>query len=116
MLANLGQLSAQVDQDLGRHTLTLPDQSEQNVFGADVAVTEFLCLRDRQQQQLRGPRRERLRLVRGEGPSGTEGFGNLAPSSFKTDSQRVQCFGRYAFTLSQKAGQQVLRPDEAVME
>ena len=115
MLANLGQLSAQVDQDLGRHTLTLPDQSEQNVFGADVAVTEFLCLRDRQ-QQLRGPRRERRLLVRGEGPSGTEGFGNLAPSSFKTDSQRVQCFGRYAFTLSQKAGQQVLRPDEAVME
>ena len=115
MLANLGQLSAQVDQDLGRHTLTLPDQSEQNVFGADVAVTEFLCLRDRQ-QQLRGPRRERLRLVRGEGPSGTEGFGNLAPSSFKTDSQRVECFGHYAFTLSQKAEQQVLRPDEAVME
>ena len=43
---------AQPDQDLGADTLTLAGQAEQDVLGADIAVTEPLRLAEREFEHL----------------------------------------------------------------
>jgi L-fuconolactonase len=53
------QVAAKPDQHLGRHAVTLADQAEQDVLGADVVIAEQQRLAQRQFQHLLGPRRER---------------------------------------------------------
>jgi L-fuconolactonase len=53
------QVAAKPDQHLGRHAITLAEQAEQDVLGADVVVAEQQRLAQRQFQHLLGPRRER---------------------------------------------------------
>src|ERR1700722_143399 len=59
LLAHPGQLGAQLDQHLGGNALTLTDQTEQNVLGADVVVAELKRLAQAQLQNLLGARGER---------------------------------------------------------
>ena len=41
LLADPAEVRAQLDQHLGRHALTLADETEQDVLGADVVVAEL---------------------------------------------------------------------------
>ncbi len=59
LLPHAVQVSAQLDQDLCGHTLTLTDQPEQNVLGADVVVPQLQRLPQRELQHLLGPGGER---------------------------------------------------------
>ncbi len=59
LLAHPGQLGAEFDQHLGGHALTLPDQAEQNVLGADVVVAQLQRLAQAQLENLLGARGER---------------------------------------------------------
>ena len=58
LLADPGQVGAQVDQHLGGHALALAHQAEQHVLGADVVVPELERLAKRQLQDLLGSGRE----------------------------------------------------------
>ena len=59
LLAHPVQVGAQLDQHLGGHALTLTDQAEQDVLGADVVVAELQRLAQRQLEHLLRARRER---------------------------------------------------------
>jgi len=59
LLANVLEFEAEVHQHLGRNTLLLPQQAEQNVFGADVVVVEVAGLLHRILDHFLGTRRLR---------------------------------------------------------
>src|SRR5690606_24501388 len=59
LLADPVEVGAELDQNLGRDALTLPDQAEQDVLGPDVVVAELQRLAQAQLQHLLGPRGER---------------------------------------------------------
>jgi hypothetical protein len=58
-LADAGQVGAELHEHLGGDALTLADQAEQQVLGADVVVVELERLAKGELQDLLGPRRER---------------------------------------------------------
>src|SRR4029450_9107378 len=55
LLADPGEVGAQLDQHLGGNALALADQPEQDVLGADVGVAELQRLAQRQLNDLLGP-------------------------------------------------------------
>ncbi len=59
LLAHPGQFGTQFHQHLGGDALTLTNQAEQNVLGADVVVAELQRLAQAQLQHLLGARGER---------------------------------------------------------
>ena len=58
LLADPGQVGAELDEDLGGDALALADEAEQDVLGADVVVAELQGLAERQLEDLLGPRGE----------------------------------------------------------
>ena len=58
-LAHLVELGAELLEHLGGDALTLADQTEQDVLGADVVVAELERFAQRQLEHLLGSRRER---------------------------------------------------------
>ena len=54
-LADVLQLEAEVHQHLGRHSILLTQQTEQEVLGADIVVVELAGLFDRKFDDLFGP-------------------------------------------------------------
>jgi hypothetical protein len=42
-VTNLGEFGSHFLQDLRRHTLAFADQTQENVFGPDVVVSELEC-------------------------------------------------------------------------
>ncbi len=115
LLAHPGQLGAELDQHLSGHALTLADQAEQNVLGADVVVAELQRLAQAQLENLLGargerdvPRRRLLALA--------DDLLDLAADAFKRDSQRLQRLGRDAFAFVNKTQQDVLGADVVVVE
>jgi len=89
------QVAAEPDQHLGSHALTLPEQAEQDVLGADVVVAEQQRLAQRQLQHSLGPRRERDVPGRREGASAADLLDLLA-HRVQADVQRRQRPGRDA--------------------
>ena len=58
-LADLGEVGAELLQDLGGNALALADQAEQDVLGADVVVAQLQRLAQRQLEDLLGSWGER---------------------------------------------------------
>ncbi len=54
LLADPAQVGPQLHQHLGRHTLALADESQEDVLGADVVVTQLEGLAERQLEHLLG--------------------------------------------------------------
>ena len=115
LLAHPGQLGAQLHQHLGGDALTLADQAEQNVLGADVVVAELQRLAQAQLQHLLGARGERdvagRRLL-----ALADDLLDLAAHAFQRDAQRLQRLGGYALTLVNESQQDVLGADVVVVE
>ena len=55
----LREVGAQLDQDLGRHALALPDEAEEDVLRTDVVVAQLERLAQRELEDLLGSRGER---------------------------------------------------------
>ena len=68
LLADPGQVGAQLDEHLGGHALALTDEAEEDVLGADVVVAELQRLAQRQLEDLLGPRGEGDVAADGEEP------------------------------------------------
>ncbi len=115
LLAHPGQLGAELDQHLGGNALTLADQAEQNVLGADVVVAELQRLAQAQLENLLGARRERD-VTRRRLLALADDLLDLAADALKRDAQRLQRLGRDAFAFVNKTQQDVLGADVVVVE
>ena len=115
LLADPVQVRAQLDQHLGRDALTLADEAEQDVLGADVVVPELQRLAQRELKHLLRTRRKRdmpgrclLALA--------DYLFNLLAYGLQADPQGLQRLGRHALTLVDQAKQDVLGADVVVVE
>ena len=115
LLADLGQLRAQLDQDLGGDALALPDEPEQDVLGADVVVAELERLPQAQLQHLLGPGGEGD-VAAGRAAPLADDLLHLAADRLQADPQRLQRLGRHALALVDEAEQDVLGADVVVVE
>ena len=115
LLADPGQVCTQADQHLRGHAFTLADQAEQHVLGPDVVVAELQSLPQGKLQDLLGPWGERRRPGGGR-PGRPDRLLHLFTHSFQTDAQRFQRLGCHALTLVDEAEQDVLGPDEVVVQ
>jgi fatty-acyl-CoA synthase len=115
LLAQLVQFGAQPDQHLRGHAVTLTDQAQQDVLGADVALAELQRLTQRELQYLLGPGRERdvpgRRLL-----APADDLLDLLPHGIQADLQRLQRPGRDTFALVDEAEQEVLGTDVVVIK
>ena len=115
LLADPVEVGAELDQHLGGDALTLADQPEQDVLGADVVVAELQRLAQRQLQHLLGPRRERdvpaRRLL-----ALADDLLDLLADALQGDAEALQRLGGHALTLVDEAEQDVLRADVVVVE
>src|SRR5690606_14362144 len=115
LLPDSVEISSKLDQHLGGHTLTLTDEPEQDVLGADVVVTQLQSLTERQLEDLLGPRgegnvprRSRLALA--------DDLLDLLTHALKADAEALQSLGGHALTLVDQAKKNVLSADVVVVE
>src|SRR5262249_31846611 len=115
LLAYPVEVSAQLDQHLGRDTLTLPDQPQQDVLRTDVVVPQLKRLPQTQLQHLLGPRREGNMTTRSLLPLADDLL-HLLAHTLQGDPQALQSLGGHALTLMNEAEQDVLGADVVVVE
>ena len=115
LLADAGQVGAEADEDLGGDALALAHETEQHVLGADVVVTELERLAKRQLENLLRSRRERRRPGRRRAGR-PDRLLDLLAHGLERDAERLERLGRESLALVDQAEQDVLGPDEAVVE
>ena len=114
-LAELCQPGALLHEDLGGHSLALAHQSEKDVLGADVVVTELERFPQRELEHLLGSGREgdlTCRLAR----SSADDRLNSRSGRLQADAELVQCLGRHPVGLAQQTEEEVLGADVVVAQ
>ena len=115
LLADAREVGAQLDEDLRGDALTLADEPEQDVLGADVVVAELQRFAERQLEDLLGAGGERD-VARRRGATVTDDLLDLGAHGFERDAERLERLGGHSFALVDQAEQDVLRPDVVVVE
>ena len=113
--AQFAQIHIHLDEDLCAHAFAFANQAEQNVFGADVAVPQLQRLAQRKLQHLLGVRSKWDVPIR-SGVAFADHFLDLLAGIFEGHALGFQSLGRYAFSLTNQAEQQMLRADVIVLE
>ena len=115
LLADPGQVGAELHEHLGGHALALADEAEEDVLGADVVVAELQRLAERQLEDLLGaggegdvPGRRRAALA--------DDLLDLAAHGLERDAERLERLGGDAFALVDQPEQDVLGADVVVVE
>ena len=115
LLAHLVEVGTELDQDLCSDTLTLADEAEEDVLGADVGVAELQPLAQRVFEDLLGPRREgdvpRRRLL-----ALADDLGELFAHRVERDAEVLPRLGGPALTLVDETEEAVLGADVVVVE
>lgn len=106
---------AELDEHLRRHALTLADETEQDVFGTDVVVSELERFAKAQLEDLLGTRSEG-NVPRGRLLTLADDLFDLAAHTFEGDTQRLERLRRHTLTLVDEAEEDVLRADVVVVE
>ena len=114
-LADAVEVRTELLQHLRGDALALADQSEQDVLGADVVVTELQRFAERQLENLLGARGERD-VTRRRGLALPDDLLDLLTNGFERDVERLQRLGGDALTLMDQAEEDVLRTDVVVVE
>ncbi len=114
-MAHPAEVGSEGHEHLGSHTLALADEAEEEVLGADVVVTELERLAQRQLEHLLGPGCERRGATRG-GTGRADGLFDLLPDGLEGDPQGLERLCRDALTLVNQTEQDVLGPQEVVVE
>src|SRR6266508_304497 len=113
-LADAGQVGAELHQHLGGDALTVADQAEQQVLGANVVVVELERLAKGELQDLLGPRREPD--VAGRGALALpDDLLDLGADRLQRDTERLQRPNGDALALAEQAEQQVLGGEVVVV-
>src|SRR4051794_34159618 len=115
LLADLVELRAELDEDLGGDALALADQAEQDVLGADVAVAELERLAERVLEDLLRAGREGNVAGRGLLPLADDLL-DLGPDRFERDVERFEGLRGDAFAFVDQTQEDVLGPDVVVVE
>ena len=115
LLADPSEVSPERDEDLGGDALALADQAEQHVLGPDVGVAELQRLAQRELEDLLGPRGERRGPRRGVSRH-ADRLLDLLADGLERDAHGVERLGGHALALVDEAEQDVLGPDEAVVQ
>jgi hypothetical protein len=114
-LTDIAEIHAQAEEDLGTDTLTLPDETEQDVLGAYVAASELLYLAEGELQDLFRPGREGWRAP----GQVTDRAGRLLGTLSDRDLPHAHV-GEYlrgdAAVGADQPEEDVLRTDEVVVE
>ena len=115
LLADPGEVGAELDEHLGGDALALTDQAEQDVLGADVVVAELERLAERQLEDLLGPRREGDVAGRRRAALADDLLDLLA-HGLEGDAERLERLRGDALALVDQPEQDVLGPDVVVIE
>ena len=115
LLAHLVQVGAELDEHLGGNALTLADEAEQDVLGADVVVAELQRLAQRQLEHLLGTRGERDVPARRLLALADDLFDLLA-HGVEGDPERLERLRGDSFALVDQTEQDVLGADVVVVE
>src|SRR5688572_17977465 len=115
LLSDPVQIGAQLLQHLRRNALTLPDQTQEDVFGTDIVVAQLKGLAQRKLEHFFRPWRKRYVRSRRR-LAMTDDLLDLLTHAVERDSKALQRFRGHALTLMDKAEQDVLRADIAVIE
>src|SRR5690606_25390355 len=107
LLAHAVEVGAELHEHLGGDALTLADEAEQDVLGADVAVAELQRLAQAQLEHLLGARGERDVAGRLLLPL-TDDVLHLFAHRVERDAERLERLGGNALTLVDEAEQDVL--------
>ena len=115
LLADLVQVGAELDEHLRGDALTLADEPEQDVLGADVVVAELQRLAQRELEDLLGARGERDVPARSL-LALADDLLDLLAHGVEGDAQRFERLGGDALTLVDEPEQDVLGSDVVVVE
>ncbi len=109
------QIGAQFDEHLGGDALALADQPEEDVFGADVVVTELKRFPQRQLEHLLGTGGERD-VSRRRRAALADDFLDLVAHRLERDPEGLEGLGGDAFALVDQPEQDVLGADVVVVQ
>ena len=115
LLAHARQIGAQLHEHLRGDALTLADEPEEDVLGADVVVAELQRLAQRELEDLLGAGRERD-VARRRGAAVADDLLDLRAHGLERDAERLERLGGDALALVDQAEQDVLGPDVVVVE
>jgi hypothetical protein len=114
-LANLGEIGAELLEDLSGDAFTFTNEAEEDVLSADVVVTELEGFAKRQFEDLLRPRCEwdmptwRLGAL-------ADDLDDLAADRFETDPHALEGTGGDALTFVDEAKEDVFSADVVVVE
>src|SRR5947209_10421175 len=103
---NLGQVGAQVDQDLGRQPVPFDDDPEEEVGGAHPGLVKLVRLPHRFGEDRLGPRRQRR--AGGNGLAPADDLLDPAPDRLRLHAQAVEGDPAHAFAVGEDPEQHVL--------
>ena len=115
LLTHAAEIGPELDEHLCRDALAFADETEQDVLGADVVVTELQRFAQRQLEHLLGTRCEGDVTGRRRAAL-TDDLFDLAAHRFERDAERFHRFCSDAFAFVDESEQDVFRPDVAVIE
>src|SRR5262249_30503766 len=115
LLAHAGQIGAELHEHLCGDAFTLADETEEDVLGADVVVTELQRLAQRQLEHLLGTRREGD-VPRGRLPALADDLFDLATDGLERDAERLERLRGDALALVDEAEEDVLGADVVVVQ
>ncbi len=115
LLAHATEIGAELDEHLGRHAFALANETEKDVLGADVVVTELERLAKRQLEHLLGPRGEGDVAAR-RGPALADDLLDLVAHGLERDAEGLEGLGGNALALVDQPEQDVLGADVVVVE
>ena len=116
LFADLFQLQTEIHQHLGGHALLLAQQSQENVFGADVVVVEVAGLFHRVLDDFFGPGRLRQLAHRDHVGSALYELLHFEADFAQIDVEVFQDVSRHAAPLFDQTQQDVLGADIFVIE
>ena len=115
LLADPGQVGAQLHEHLGGDALALADEAEQDVLGADVVVAELQRLAERELEDLLGAGREGD-VARRRRAALADDLLDLGAHGLERDAERLERLGGDALALVDQPEQDVLGADVVVVE
>src|SRR5437667_4043141 len=116
LLTDLVEARAERLEDLGRDRLALFHETQQQVLGPDVIVTELTCLFDGQFEDALGLRREGNFTERERLGEPRERALHLGLHGLEAQAQALEDGRRNAFTVTDEAEKNVFGPHEVVSE
>lgn len=114
-MTNLGEFGSHLLQDLRSHAFAFADETQEDVFGPDVVVTELQCFSQRKLENFFRPRGEGNVPTRCLRPPADD-LDHLIADADEVDIETFESASGDPFTLVEETEEDVLGSDVAVIE